>query len=130
MNKINNPLVSLPFYNLDDDIFRLALFEVENGSITFDPDRLASLKFNPLFGNFSPCKDLDPDSNFNMQSRDCQYYSEGSFNNMLINNQNCPDLNNNNTIEFSLLHLNIHSISKKLDSFSNFLEVFQLSFQS
>jgi len=50
LTKISNPLVSLPFYNLDDDDFRLALFELENGSITFDPNRLASLKFNPLLG--------------------------------------------------------------------------------
>lgn len=100
------------------------MFELENGSITFDPDRLASLKFNPqvseLFENFNLCKDLDPDSNFNMQFRDCQYYSEGSFNNMLIENQNCQDLNNN-TIEFSLLHLNIRSISKKLYYLFKFL---------
>ena len=100
------------------------MFELENGSINFDPDRLASLKFNPLLGelfeNFSLCKDLDPDSNFYTQSSDCQYYSEGSFNNMLIENQICADLNNNTT-DFSLLHLNIRSISKKLDSFSIFL---------
>ena len=62
-----------------------------------------------------------------MQSRDCQYRSEGSFNNMLIDNQNCPDLNTN-TIEFSLLHLNIRSISKKLDSFSNFLGSLSVKF--
>ena len=54
---------------------------------------------------------------------------------MLIDNQNCPDLNNNNnnnnnnnTIEFSLLHLNIRSISKKLDSFSNFLGSLSVKF--
>ena len=38
---------------------------------------------------------------------------------MLFENPNCLDLKNNK-IEFSLLHLNIRSISKKLDSFSNF----------
>ena len=59
----------LPFAHLDDDELRLALFEMSNGgSICFDPDKLASLKFNPLlcesFKNFSLCKDNDPDANF------------------------------------------------------------------
>ena len=40
-------LSSLPFYNLDDDQF---LFEfMKGGTINFDPDRLAQLKFNHYF---------------------------------------------------------------------------------
>ena len=59
-------LSSLPFYNLEDDQFRLALFEfIDGGTINFDPDRLAQFKFNPLlresYENFSLCKDNDPD---------------------------------------------------------------------
>ena len=54
----------MPFYNLDDDQFRLTLFEFMNGA-DFDPDRLAQLKFNPLlcesYKNCSLCKDNDPD---------------------------------------------------------------------
>ena len=51
---------SLPFHDLDDNEFQLALFEFANGgSIRYDPDRLASLKFNPLlcesYKNFSLC---------------------------------------------------------------------------
>ena len=62
-------LSSLPFYNLDDDQFRQTLYEFMNGgTINFDPDRLAQLKFNPLLcescKNFSLCKDNDPVMNF------------------------------------------------------------------
>lgn len=62
-------LASLPFYNLDDDQFRLTLFEFLNsGTINFDFEQLAQLKFNPLlcepYKNFSLCKDNDPDANF------------------------------------------------------------------
>ena len=62
-------LTSLPFFNLDDDEFQLAIFEYLNGgSIKFNADGLSSLKFNPLlcewYKNFSLCKDFDPDSNF------------------------------------------------------------------
>ena len=57
------------------------------GSIRFDPDKLASLNFNPLlcesFKNFSLCKDNDPDANFYLNSSNCEYYTEDSFNNML-----------------------------------------------
>ena len=49
INQHVNSLSSLPFYDLDDDQFRLTLFEFENAStINFDPDRLAQLRFNPL----------------------------------------------------------------------------------
>ena len=49
INQQVNILSSLPFYNLDDDQFRLTLFEFMNGeAVNFDPDRLAQLKFNPL----------------------------------------------------------------------------------
>ena len=50
-------LSSLPFNNLDDDQFRLTLFEFMNGgTVNFDPDRLAQLKFNPFY--VSPIKIL------------------------------------------------------------------------
>ena len=37
----------LPLSHLNEEDFRLAIFEQLNGSIRYDPDRLASLKFNP-----------------------------------------------------------------------------------
>ena len=83
----------MPFYNLDDDQFRLTLFEfINGGTINFDPDRLAQLKFNPLlcesYKNFSLCKDNDPDVNFYLENSSCEYYNtENSFKNMLAENQ-------------------------------------------
>ena len=82
----------MPFYNLDDDQFRLTLFEFMNGgTINFDPDRLAQLKFNPLlcesYKNFSLCKDKDPDVKFYLENSSCEYYTENSFKNMLAENQ-------------------------------------------
>ena len=83
----------MPFYNLDDDQFRLTLFEFMNGA-DFDPDRLAQLKFNPLlcesYKNFSLCKENDPDVNFYSENSSCEYYTEDSFKNMLAKNQKSP----------------------------------------
>ena len=106
---------SLPFHDLDDNEFQIALFEFANGgSIRYDPDRLASLKFNPLlcesYKNFSLCKDLNPDSNFFNEFGSCEYYSEDSFNNMLSEKQNRLNLD---SMDVSLLHLNIRSIRNK-----------------
>ena len=38
----------LPFIHLNEEDLRLAMFEQLNGPIRYDPDRLASLRFNPL----------------------------------------------------------------------------------
>ena len=61
---MSNTLASLPFSHLDDNNFRLTLYEMKNGPISFDSERLDSLKFNPLlsisYRNFSLCKDRDP----------------------------------------------------------------------
>ena len=89
---------SLSFHDLDDNEFQIALFEFANsGSIRYDPDILASLKFNPLlcesYKNFSLCKDLNPDSNFFNDIGSCGYYSENSFNNMSSEKQNRLNLN-------------------------------------
>jgi hypothetical protein len=46
-------MCELPFNQLDDDSFELALYEMTNGRVNLDEDRLAYLKFNPLsFYNF------------------------------------------------------------------------------
>ena len=39
---------SLPFCHLDDDKFSVAIYELANGTVNFNSDRLLSLKFNPL----------------------------------------------------------------------------------
>ena len=120
-------LSSLPFYNSEDDQFSLTLFDFMNGgSINFDPDRLAQLKFNPLlcesYKNFSLCKDNDPDMNFYLENSSCEYYAEDSFNNMLAEEQSRLDLNCSNLESgLSFLHMNIRSISNKFVSLTNFL---------
>ena len=60
----------------------------------------------------------------NPQLHDCEYYTEGSFNNRLVD----LNINTNNRGNLALLHLNIHSISYKLDRFSNFLGSVALKF--
>ena len=42
----------LPFCQLSDEEFELALYEQINGHISYDSDRLASLKFNPLLSEY------------------------------------------------------------------------------
>ena len=134
INQQVNSLSSLPFYNLDADQFRLTLFEFRNGgTINFDPDGLAQLKFNPLlcesYKNFSLCKDNDPDINFLLENSSCEYYTEDSFNNMLVDEQSrlnlsCRSLES----ELFFLHMNIRSISNKFDKLTNFLGQLQVKF--
>lgn len=62
----NNLLFTLPFNHLDQSSFNLVLYELANGPLNFDVNRLESLMFNPLdqprlpdiFSNY-----LDPDVN-------------------------------------------------------------------
>jgi hypothetical protein len=58
----------LPFSDLDDDGFLLTLYEFQNGSITYNQDRLGTLFFNPLLLNtrhhLALNSNLDPDENF------------------------------------------------------------------
>ena len=100
---------------------------MNGGTINFDPDRLAQLKFNPLLceshKNFSVCKDNDSDIIFFfLENGSCEYYTEDSFNNMLANersrlNLNCSSLES----DLSFPHMNILSISNKCDRLTNFL---------
>ena len=77
----------LPFIHLNEEDFRLAMFEQLNGPIRYDPDRLANLRFNPLlsetYKKFSLRSHHDPDANFFMELVDCEYYTEENFNEML-----------------------------------------------
>lgn len=77
----------LPFIHLNEEDFRLAMFEQLNGPIRYDPDRLASLRFNPLlsetYKKFSLSSHHDPDANFFTELVDCEYYTEENFNEML-----------------------------------------------
>jgi len=106
---------ALPFTHLDDEEFNLIIYELTNGRINFDQDRLQSLSFNPLLfqskNKFRFNSDLDPDQNFFDQlygKQECKYYVEEEFNNMV--RKQCKLL----TPSFSALHLNIRSIQKNI----------------
>ena len=116
------PEFSFPFNDLDDGNFNLAIYEMQNGPVRYDADRLASLSFNPLLhnirGNLFHSFDLDPDTSLNDLSSDaCEYFTEHQFNNMLTTED--PRIHDS----FSLLHLNIRSLqcnaNKLTDLFSN-----------
>jgi len=109
---------SLPFCHLDDDEFSVAIYELANGTVNFNSDRLLSLKFNPLIPgkrNLALSSDLDPDSNFNFDMFRCDYFTESQFNELFHKTRssfsNC----------FSLLHLNVRSLSRNYDNFTSFL---------
>jgi len=109
---------SLPFCHLDDDEFSVAIYELANGTVNFNSDRLFSLKFNPLppgNRNLALSSDLDPDSNFKFYMFRCDYFTESQFNELFHETRssfsNC----------FSLLHLNIRSLSRNYDNFTSFL---------
>lgn len=82
------PEFSFPFNDLDDSDFNLAIYEMQNGPVRYDADRLASLSFNPLLHNIRTnlvhSTDLDPDTNLSYSSSDaCKYFNEDQFNNIL-----------------------------------------------
>jgi len=86
--------------------------------VNFNSDRLLSLKFNPLIPgnrNLALSSDLDPDSNFNFDMFRCDYFRESQFNELFHKTRssfsNC----------FSLLHLNVRSLSRNYDNFTSFL---------
>lgn len=61
-------MCELPFNQLDDESFELAMYEMANGRVNLDADRLACLKLNPLsfdnYRNLSLSQNIDPESNF------------------------------------------------------------------
>ena len=92
--------------------------KLANGTVNFNSDQLLSLKFNPFIPgnrNLALSSDLDPDSNFNFDMYRCDYFTESQFNELFHRTRssfcNC----------FSLLHLNICSLSCNYDNFTSFL---------
>ena len=79
---------------------------------------MLSLKFNLLIPgnrNLALSSDLDPDSPFNFDMFRCDYFTESQssvlFHKTRSSFYNC----------FSLLHLNIRSLSRNYDNFTSFL---------
>ena len=92
---------AFPFHGLDDDSFNLEIFELQNGPVHFNFDRLTSLNYNPLLSNadrhLTLSSDLDPDSHFyNNLNNCCDYYIEDQFNELVKNEAH-------NGTEFSIL---------------------------
>lgn len=99
----------LPFVHLDEESFRLAPFELQQGPIRFDHNRLESLYFNPFLNgkNITASSDLDPDSQY-LKIPNSNYYISDQFNEIFnISNKQ----NNCKNSHFSLLHLNARSIN-------------------
>ena len=115
----------LPFNHLDDSSFSLALYELQNGPVHFDPDRFSSLRYNPIFSNsnasLTQSGSLDPDINFNADETPCDYFIENQFNEML-RRENYSDA------DFSLLHLNIHSLPHNLEHLSDYISCLNIKF--
>ena len=92
----------LPFYDIDQDSFNLAMFERQNGTINFGNDRLASLSYNPLLSNTNQqrklMRDYDPDSYFF-----ADHFTEDQFNDVFKKETHYVS-------QFSTLHLNIRSL--------------------
>ena len=85
----------LPFCHLDDESFKLAVFELNHGDVPFDPERLETLLFNPV-DRLSRNLDLDPDNQF-CNTPDSSYLTPGQFNSGSISKTK---------VALSLLHLN------------------------
>ena len=87
------------------------MFEQLNGPIRYDPDRLASLRFNPLlsetYKKFSLCSHHDPEN-----------FHEMLYQKNILEVNNC----------LSLLHLNIRSLHRNLDSLTTLLKNLELRF--
>lgn len=106
----------LPFNHLDDE-FNLMTYELLNGPVNFDEDRLFSLKFNPLLPGFNKSlalsSDFDPDFNFDSDAFNCDFYTEHKINEKLSKtlptNSNC----------LSFFHLNIRSLSRNFGNLTN-----------
>ena len=110
-----------PFHDLDDNAFKIVLYEFQHGTISYDADHLETLFFqsNSFLDQHStlsdPNSDLDPDLN------NQNYASSASY----CNYETAEDLNGviggNNLISFSLFHLNARSLVKNQDALAHLL---------
>ena len=107
----------LPFGQVDDNGFNIALYEMSHGPLNYDTDRLQSLLYNPIeeftSTNNSLLGSLDPDANLINSPPASQYMVEDEFNN--LSNVNCLDLS------FLLMQINIRSLIGKFDKFKSML---------
>lgn len=116
-------MIELPFHNLDDDEFMLALSETNHKSY-LEIDLLNEFSFNPfsLSHTVTDIDDLDPDRDFYGQhtNQACRYYLENDF------TSKYTQFKDGNY--FSLIHFNARSLSKNFDYISNYLSLLNNGF--
>ena len=110
---------SLPFQSLDDIEYQFTVSKGINISEE-EMDRLMHLKFNP-FDTSNNIALSENNANLDKSSKiNCEYYLPNDFKKR-INNEN---LNN-----FSMMHLNIRSVTNKFDSFKQLIYSLNKPFQ-
>jgi hypothetical protein len=107
---------ALPFQSLDDLEYELKITRGRTFSQD-DMDRITQLSFNPFqlsINDLELCGiSAHPDSSFDIDKIKCDYY--------LTNEQKRCHHKRQTKNYFSLLHLNIRSVSKNFDSFKHLL---------
>ena len=103
------------------------IYELQNGPVSYDENRLSNLIFNPLNTSFNETIDqftigsgLDPDFNYYSGAHNCDYYTEDGFSAKLRSQGISNSL--------SFLHLNIRSLQRNFDNFSNLLLKININF--
>ena len=107
----------LPFNQLDDTAFNIALYEMSHGPLNYDTDRLQSLLYNPVEQQISTANSLlnslDPDMNLINSPPASEYIVEGEFNN--------PSNVNHLDSSFRIMLINIRSLIGNFDKFKSML---------
>lgn len=121
----------IPFNHFhDDDDFRNAIKEISL-DCTWRQHTIDNLYFDPFTLNEStktPLYDTDPDIQFYLDTQyirnsDCDYFIEDTFNKYVDKvPKDCKEM-------FSLVHLNIRSLPKHNDEFSNYINLLEHRFK-
>ena len=76
----------LPFNQLNDTAFNIALYEMSHGPLNYDTDHLQSLFYNPIEQQISIdnslLNSLDPDLNLLNSPPASEYMAEDEYNNL------------------------------------------------
>ena len=111
----------LLFKNLNNNEFEsLNNTNMQAESYPIDMDRLSQLRFSLFDTNLNTAlsdNNFELDSSFNTNKIQCDYYLPEDFKNENIHEK------------FSLLHLNIRSISNKFDSLKKLIDALHIPFQ-
>ena len=108
-----------PFHDLDDNAFKIVLYEFQHGTISYDTDHLETLFFNPILDQHSTLSDLnsdlDPDlnnQNYASLANHCNYETAEDLNGVIGGNK---------YISISLFHLNARSLVKNQGALAHLL---------